>query len=53
MSLTALRRQQLPWRKHAGDPLRQRCGQATGDVYIKADDARCPGGLVRRRGEEE
>ncbi|KAK9541240.1 hypothetical protein VZT92_001301 [Zoarces viviparus] len=41
MSVTALRRQRLLWRKQAG--------QATADVYFKVDESRCPGGLVRRR----
>lgn len=35
MSVTALRRQQLLWRKHAGEPLCQHVGQATGDVSFQ------------------
>lgn len=52
MSVTALRRQQLPWRKHGGEPLCQQAGQATGDVYFKEDDSYCPGGLVMRRSKD-
>lgn len=52
MSVTALRCQQLQWRKHAGEPLCQHAGQATGDVYFKEDDSHCPGGLIRRRSKD-
>ena len=49
MSVTALRRQQLPWRKHATEPVCQRGGWTTGDVHFREDDSHCPeAGLVRR-----
>lgn len=43
MSVTALRRQQLLWRKHAGEPLCRHAGRATGDVYFKVRRLSLPG----------
>lgn len=53
MSVTALRRQQLPWRKHATEPVCQRGGWTTGDVHFKEDDSRCPEARLDRRCRHE
>lgn len=55
MSPTALRRQQLLWRKHAAPRAalsRRAGGRATGRIDSEEDDSRCPGGVVRRCGKD-